>query len=465
MSHASPLIEQDILAYLQHHENKQLVRFITCGSVDDGKSTLIGRLLFDSQLIYDDQLAALRRDTKHTQAEPDLSLLVDGLQAEREQGITIDVAYRYFSTDKRKFIIADTPGHEQYTRNMATGASTCDLAIILIDASRGVQTQTRRHSYLVSLLGIKHVIIAVNKMDLVGYSQQVYKAIQADYLRLAGQLSIPDIYFVPISALAGDNIVTRSPAMSWFRGRTLMEYLETIAITPPMEQDDFRFQVQYVNRPHANFRGYAGTISSGRIAVGDTIRVMPSGSISSIKAIVTFDGELSSAAAPMAVTLTLNDDVDVSRGDFIVEKTALPHSASHLRAKVVWLNEQALAPQRSYYVKVGSKLTAGEVTKIHHRIDINSLKELPADSLTLNEIGLIDLALQEPVVFDKYQNNRHTGAFILIDRVTHATVGAGMIEQPLATPMVQPRAASWFERRLNQWVRKHFPHWGAREIR
>ncbi|CAI8160824.1 MAG: Sulfate adenylyltransferase subunit 1 [Pseudidiomarina mangrovi] len=464
MSHASPLIEQDILRYLEQHENKELVRFITCGSVDDGKSTLIGRLLHDSKLIYEDQLAAIKQASKGASNELDLSLLVDGLQAEREQGITIDVAYRYFSTDKRKFIIADTPGHEQYTRNMATGASTCDLAIILIDASRGVQTQTRRHSYIVSLLGIQHVIVAVNKMDLVGYSQQVYKAIQDDYLKLAGQLNSPDIYFVPISALAGDNIVTRSSAMDWFRGRTLMDYLETISISSAAEHDDFRFQVQYVNRPNADFRGYAGSISSGQIQVGETIRVMPSGKISTVKEIVTFDGSLAQAQAPQAITLTLNDAIDISRGDMIVKKNALPHSASNFRAKVVWMHEQPLEIQRSYYIKLGSKLTSGEVDMIHYRVDVNSLNELPAERLELNEIGLLDFSVQEPVVFDKYPINRKTGAFIIIDRVTHATVGAGMIEQPLVTSSTVVHQTSAFERWLNRWVRRHFPHWGAKEI-
>ncbi|WP_127347185.1 sulfate adenylyltransferase subunit CysN [Pseudidiomarina mangrovi] len=464
MSHASPLIEQDILRYLEQHENKELVSFITCGSVDDGKSTLIGRLLHDSKLIYEDQLAAIKQASKGASNELDLSLLVDGLQAEREQGITIDVAYRYFSTDKRKFIIADTPGHEQYTRNMATGASTCDLAIILIDASRGVQTQTRRHSYIVSLLGIQHVIVAVNKMDLVGYSQQVYKAIQDDYLKLAGQLNSPDIYFVPISALAGDNIVTRSSAMDWFRGRTLMDYLETISISSAAEHDDFRFQVQYVNRPNADFRGYAGSISSGQIRVGETIRVMPSGKISIVKEIVTFDGSLAQAQAPQAITLTLNDAIDISRGDMIVKKNALPHSASNFRAKVVWMHEQPLEIQRSYYIKLGSKLTSGEVDMIHYRVDVNSLNELPAERLELNEIGLLDFSVQEPVVFDKYPINRKTGAFIIIDRVTHATVGAGMIEQPLVTSSTVVHQTSAFERWLNRWVRRHFPHWGAKEI-
>ncbi|MDX1706797.1 sulfate adenylyltransferase subunit CysN, partial [Pseudidiomarina sp.] len=342
MSHASPLIEENILKYLDQHENKELLRFITCGSVDDGKSTLIGRLLHDSKMIFEDQLAAITKDSKTmgtTGERIDLALLVDGLQSEREQGITIDVAYRYFSTDKRKFIIADTPGHEQYTRNMATGASTCDLAIILIDARHGVQTQTRRHSFIVSLLGIKHVIVAVNKMDLVDFSQDRYKEIQDEYLKLAGQLDIPDIHFAPISALEGDNVVNRSENTPWFRGRTLIEYLETIEINRANANKSFRFPVQYVNRPNLNFRGFAGTIASGTVKVGATIRALPSGKVSTIKSIVTFDGELEEAAAPLAVTLTLNDEIDISRGDMIVEKDALPHMSNRLRAKVVWMQE------------------------------------------------------------------------------------------------------------------------------
>ncbi|WP_258807290.1 sulfate adenylyltransferase subunit CysN [Pseudidiomarina sp. CB1] len=467
MSHASPLIEQDILKYLEQHENKELLRFITCGSVDDGKSTLIGRLLHDSKMIFEDQLAAITKDSKTmgtTGDKVDLALLVDGLQSEREQGITIDVAYRYFSTDKRKFIIADTPGHEQYTRNMATGASTSDLAVILIDARHGVQTQTRRHSFIVSLLGIKHVIVAVNKMDLVDYSQARYKEIQDEYLKLAGQLDIPDIHFVPISALDGDNVVNRSQHTPWFRGRTLMEYLETLEITRDQEHSDFRFPVQYVSRPHLNFRGYAGTIASGKIKKGDTIRALPSGKVSTIKSIVTFDGELDEAEAPQAVTLTLNDEIDISRGDMIVEKDALPHTSNRVRAKVVWMHEDALVPHRDYYIKMGTKFTNGSCEKIHHRIDVNTLEEKDAETLALNEIGTLDFSLQEPVVFDKYKKNAKTGAFIIIDRMTNVTIGAGMVEQPLVEKSQQPRDVSEFERDLNSFVRKHFPHWGAKDI-
>lgn len=467
MSHVSTLIEEDILKYLEQHENKELLRFITCGSVDDGKSTLIGRLLHDSKMIFEDQLAAITKDSKTvgtTGDKVDLALLVDGLQSEREQGITIDVAYRYFSTEKRKFVIADTPGHEQYTRNMATGASTCDLAIILVDARHGVQTQTRRHSYIVSLLGIKHIIVAVNKMDLVDYKQERYKEIQDEYLRLAGQLDIPDIHFVPISALDGDNVVTRSENMEWFRGRTLMEYLESIEIDRAGNTKDFRFPVQYVSRPDLNFRGYAGTIASGSIKVGDTIRALPSGKISTIKSIVTFEGELQEATALQAVTLTLNDEIDISRGDVIVDKDALPHMSNRLRARVVWMHEDALVPHREYYIKMGTKVTSGSCEKIHHRVDVNTLDEKDAETLALNEIGMLDFSLNEPVVFDKYKTNRKTGAFIIIDRMTNVTVGAGMVAQPLVEKTEEKHEVSELERDLNAFVRKHFPHWGAKEI-
>ncbi|MHC9510148.1 sulfate adenylyltransferase subunit CysN [Kangiella sp. M94] len=469
MSHASPLIQEDILSYLDQHENKELLRFITCGSVDDGKSTLIGRLLHDSKMIFEDQLAAITEDSKKsgtTGDKVDLALLVDGLQSEREQGITIDVAYRYFSTDKRKFIIADTPGHEQYTRNMATGASTSDLAIILIDARYGVQTQTRRHSFICSLLGIKHVIVAVNKMDLVDYSQEVYKSIQADYLKLAGTLDIPDIRFVPISALDGDNVVNPSENMKWFRGSPLMHYLEITEIAHDINLEDFRFPVQYVNRPNLNFRGYAGTITSGTISVGDTIRALPSGKLSTIKSIVTFEGELEEATAPMAVTITLNDEIDISRGDMIVKKDNLPHVSSRMRAKIVWMHEQPLTEHKEYYIKFNSKLTSGEFDKIHHRIDVNTMAEHPAGQLELNEIGLVDLEVGEKVMFDDYRSNHKTGAFIIIDRLSNVTVGAGMIEQPLSDSEEpgEPADVSAFELELNQFVRKHFPHWGAKDI-
>ncbi|OIM99470.1 sulfate adenylyltransferase subunit CysN [Idiomarina sp. MD25a] len=470
MSHASPLIEQDILAYLQQHENKELLRFITCGSVDDGKSTLIGRLLHDSKMIFEDQLAAITEDSKKsgTQGdEVDLALLVDGLQSEREQGITIDVAYRYFSTDKRKFIIADTPGHEQYTRNMATGASTCDLAVILIDASQGVQTQTRRHSYICSLLGIKHVIVAINKMDLVDYSQEVYKQIQDDYLKLAGSLEIPDIRFVPISALKGDNVVNKSDAMDWFRGSTLMEYLETAEIERAQDTDQFRMPVQLVCRPNSDFRGFQGTITSGSVKVGDTVRALPSGKISTIKSIVTFDGELEEAFAPMAVTLTLNDEIDISRGDMIVRKDNLPHVSNRMRAKVVWMHEKAMEPHREYYIKFNSKLTRGEVTAVHHQIDVNTLKEKEAGKLELNEIGLVDVHVHDPVVFDAYQSHKETGAFIIIDRMTNVTVAAGMVDEALSSDEGErePNDFSEFELELNALIRKHFPHWGAKDLR
>ncbi|MBZ9610328.1 sulfate adenylyltransferase subunit CysN [Rheinheimera maricola] len=463
MSHASDLIEKDILAYLKQHENKQLLRFITCGSVDDGKSTLIGRLLHDSKMIFEDQLAAITEDSKKVGTQGtrvDLALLVDGLQSEREQGITIDVAYRYFSTDKRKFIIADTPGHEQYTRNMATGASTCDLAIILVDARRGVQTQTRRHSFICSLLGIKHVIIAVNKMDLVDYSQARYKEIQEDYLKLAGALDIPDIRFVPISALEGDNVVNTSEKLSWFRGSTLMQYLETIDITAPVQNEDFRFPVQLVSRPNSDFRGFAGNIAAGSIAVGDTVRVLPSGTVSTVKSIVTFDGELAEAYAPQAVTLTLNDEVDISRGNMLVKKDALPHVSSRLRAKVIWMHESAMKTGRQYYIKFACKTTSGEIDKLHYRIDVNTLAEKEADVLALNEIGLVDISLTEQVAFDAYLKNKQTGAFIVIDRLSNLTVGAGMVDAALVSstePEQQISGLSAFEHDVIMLLRKHFP--------
>lgn len=425
MSHQSPLIAEDIEQYLKQHESKQLLRFITCGSVDDGKSTLIGRLLHDSQLIYEDQLQAITQNE-----EVNFANLVDGLQAEREQGITIDVAYRYFSTAKRKFIIADTPGHEQYTRNMATGASTSDLAIILIDAEKGVQTQTRRHSFIVSLLGIKHVIVAVNKMDSVGFSQARYKEIQQEYIELAGLLTIPDIHFVPLSALNGDNVVHKSANTPWFRGRTLMQYLETLEIQQAQHKA-FRLPVQWVNRPNAQFRGYAGNIASGAVQPGDTIRVLPSGKVTTVKSIETFDGALERAQAPQAITLTLNDDIDISRGNMIVEKDALPQMSRRLRAKMVWLHEDALQPQRDYLLKMNTQTTTAQCEKVRYRIDINTLKEVEDHQLGLNEIGMIDLQATQPLVFDSYQQNRATGAFTLIDKLTQATVAAGMVTQAL----------------------------------
>lgn len=469
MSHQSVLIEENILEYLKQHQNKQLLRFITCGSVDDGKSTLIGRLLHDSKMIFEDQLASITADSKKvgTQGDNvDLALLVDGLQAEREQGITIDVAYRYFSTEKRKFIIADTPGHEQYTRNMATGASNCDLAIILIDASHGVQTQTKRHSYICSLLGIKHIIVAVNKMDLVEYSQDAYKKIQNDYIQLAGNLDIPDVRFVPISARDGDNVVHKSEKMPWFRGSPLMYYLENMELSQH-QQGDFRFPVQLVNRPHADFRGFQGTIASGQVHVGDVIRVLPANKLTTIKAIVTYDGNLESATAPMAVTLTTTEEVDISRGDMLVHKDTLPYITQNIRAKVVWMTDEPLVANQSYTIKFTTKVTTAKIENFNYKIDINTLCEAKCGKLELNEIGSVDIALTDKICFDNYTKNRTTGSFIIIDKLSNNTVGAGMIEQALITKddsAHQAQQYSAFELELNALIRKHFPHWDAKNL-
>jgi len=430
MSHQSDLIATDIDAYLDQHENKELLRFLTCGSVDDGKSTLIGRLLHDSKMIYEDQLAAIQSDSKKvgtTGEELDLALLVDGLQAEREQGITIDVAYRYFSTAKRKFIIADTPGHEQYTRNMATGASTCDLAIILIDARHGVQVQTRRHSFIVSLLGIKHTLVAVNKMDLVDFSEERFEQIKKDYLEFASGLGLKDIHFAPISALKGDNVVNPSEHMPWYTGESLMETLESVEIAGDANFDELRFPVQYVNRPNLNFRGYCGTLSAGIVRPGDEVTVLPSGKSSKVKSIVTFDGELEEAFAPMAVTLTLEDEIDISRGDIIVHSNQVPETHSRFNAHLVWMSEQPLQAGRNYEIKLSTTRTAGRVSAIHHAIDVNTLQQSPTASLGLNEIAQVEIQLETPVVADDYSRHKGTGSFIIVDRLTNATVAAGMV--------------------------------------
>ena len=410
MSHQSDLISQDILAYLAQHERKELLRFLTCGNVDDGKSTLIGRLLHDSKMIYEDHMEAITRDSKKsgtTGEEVDLALLVDGLQAEREQGITIDVAYRYFSTAKRKFIIADTPGHEQYTRNMATGASTCDLAIILIDARYGVQTQTKRHSFIASLLGIKHIVVAVNKMDLMDFDQTVFDKIREDYLQFAKGLELLDgdkVQFVPMSALKGDNVVNHSERSPWYTGPSLMEILETVEIASDRNTTDLRFPVQLVTRPNLNFRGFAGTIASGVVRKGDELTVLPSGKGSRVKSIVTFDGELEEAGPGQAVTLTLEDE-----------------------ATLVWMAEQPMQPGRKYDIKRATSYSPASFTRIQHRIDVNTLEQQPAAELALNEIGRVQVALERPIAFDDYQSNHTSGAFIVIDRMTNGTVGAGMI--------------------------------------
>jgi bifunctional enzyme CysN/CysC len=432
MSHQSDLISTDINAYLAQHERKELLRFLTCGNVDDGKSTLIGRLLHDSKMIYEDQLAAVQADSVKSgttgAGKIDLALLVDGLQAEREQGITIDVAYRYFSTSTRKFIIADTPGHEQYTRNMATGASTCDLAIILIDARYGVQTQTKRHSFIASLLGLKHIIVAINKMDLIEYSSAKFDSIKQDYLDFVKTLDIQDIHFIPMSALDGDNVVNPSENMPWYTGKTMMELLNTIEIASDHNFTDARFPVQYVNRPNLDFRGFCGTVASGVFHSGDAITALPSGKTSRIKSIVTFDGDLPEAFAGMAVTLTLTDEIDISRGDIIVgAQQSAPTIADKFKATIVWMTEQAMTPGRQYILKLATRNVPGSIAMIHHRIDVNTLAHHDANALKLNEIGACTVAVNAPIVFDPYKLNKTTGSFIIIDRLTNVTVGAGMI--------------------------------------
>lgn len=460
MTTSSNLIASDIEAYLKVHENKDMLRVLTCGSVDDGKSTLIGRLLFDSKMIFEDQMAAIEKDSKRfntTDEAFDLALLVDGLQSEREQGITIDVAYRYFATEQRKFIIADTPGHEQYTRNMATGASTSDLAIILIDARHGVQVQTRRHSFICSQLGIKHVVIAINKMDAVDYDQSVYQKIKSEYRDFAQELEFDDIRFVPISALKGDNVVNESEHMTWYPGSTLLKLLNTVSVEQS-HSHSFRFQVQYVNRPNLDFRGFCGTIASGDIRVGDTVVALPSGKESKVKSIVTFDGELEKASVGQAITLTLCDEIDISRGDMLVRPHDQPNSSSHFSADVVWMTEEPLCLDREYAIKVGSKSVFGYVDSINYKVDVNTLDKLDASQLELNEIGNCHFAVTSPIQFDGYSDNRSTGAFIIIDRLTNVTVGAGMIRKPLTDKVDNSPEYSEFEVEMNALVRKHFPH-------
>jgi len=431
MSHISDLIATDIGQYLHAHEHKQLLRFITCGSVDDGKSTLIGRLLFESKMIFDDQLAAVEADSKKfgTQGnEMDLALLVDGLAAEREQGITIDVAYRFFSTDKRKFIVADTPGHEQYTRNMVTGASTADVAVLTVDARKGNLTQTRRHSYLVSLLGIRHFVVAINKMDLVDYSEDVFRRISEEYREFAVRIGIEDITFIPVSALKGENIVAASDCMPWYHGPTLMGCLETVEIDDErMRRAPFRLPIQWVNRPNLDFRGFAGTIAGGSIAAGDRIRVQPSGKESRVARIVLRDGDLPEAVAGQSVTLTLEDEIDISRGDVISAADAPAEVADQFEVALVWMHDEPMLPGRPYLLKTGATTATASITEIKYQVNVNTLEHTAAKKLELNAIGMCNIMLDRPVAFDPYATNRHTGGFILIDRYTNNTVGAGMI--------------------------------------
>jgi bifunctional enzyme CysN/CysC len=424
------LIERDIEAYLAQHERKELMRLLTCGSVDDGKSTLIGRLLYDSKQVYEDQMAAVTRDSaKKSSAggEIDLSLLTDGLKEERMQGITIDVAYRYFSTAKRKFIIADCPGHEQYTRNMATGASTCNLAIILIDARHGVMQQTRRHSFIVSLLGIKHVVVAVNKMDLVDFSEEKFEQIKAEYTSFVTKLEMGDLTFIPMSALKGDNVVNASENMPWYQGGTLMHYLETVHIASDRNLIDFRLPVQYVNRPNLNYRGFCGTIASGVVRKGDEVVALPSGRKSKVARIVTMGGDLEEAFAPQSITLTLTDEIDCGRGDMIVHPANLPRIDRTFEAMVVWMNDVPLTPGKQYLIKHSTKTSPGNCGTIRYRVDVNTLHRQDAGELKMNEVGRCKITLSSPIAFDPYRKNRSTGAFIFIDRLTNNTVGAGMI--------------------------------------
>jgi len=447
MNNQSELIAEDIHAYLKAQEEKSMLRFITCGSVDDGKSTLIGRLLWDSKLIFEDQLAALEADSRRsgTQGEKiDYALLLDGLQAEREQGITIDVAYRFFSTDRRKFIVADTPGHEQYTRNMVTGASTAQVAVILIDARKGVLTQTRRHSYLVSLVGIRNVVLAVNKMDLVDYDEARFRQIVEEYRSFAANLSFDQVTAIPISALEGDNVLEKSSRTPWHQGPTLMEHLETVQVSDAAARLPFRMRVQWVNRPNLDFRGFCGTIASGCIRPGDEVMVTASGQTSRVARIVTMDGDREMAEAGRAVTLTLEDEIDISRGDTLATPESVPHHADRFETKLVWLHETPLEVGRSYLLKAGSTTVPAQVSELRFKVNVNSLDQEQGEQLKLNEVGVARLQTSAPISFDSYRENRGTGSFILIDRFTFATVGAGMIHQPL-----QSTAADWQDLQLD----------------
>lgn len=454
--------------YLLAQQQKGLLRFLTCGNVDDGKSTLIGRLLHDTRQIYQDQLSTLQSDSKRigTQGEKlDLALLVDGLAAEREQGITIDVAYRYFSTEKRKFIIADTPGHEQYTRNMATGASTCSLSILLIDARKGVQEQTRRHSFISTLLGIRHLIVAVNKMDLVDYSEAIFEKIKQDYQKFAMELPVDlKVWFVPISALDGDNIVNASDNFKWYQGDTLLSILENVQVEQKASEQALRFPVQYVNRPNLDFRGYSGTLSSGIVEVGQKVKVLPSGATSAIKEIVTFSGLQDFAVPGEAITLVLEDEIDISRGDLIVAQDETLQSTQHASVDVVWMSEQPLVQGQQLDIKIAGKRSRAKVENIQYQVDINNLTQKVATELPLNGIGLVEFSFDEPLLLENYQRNSDTGGMIFIDRLTNVTVGAGLVRETQAPVFEKNSEFSEFEIELNKLVRRHFPHWGARDV-
>ncbi len=469
----------DIINYLKQHENKDMLRFLTCGSVDDGKSTLIGRMLYDSKMIFDDQLSAAESESKKygtTGEKIDMALLVDGLQSEREQGITIDVAYRFFATENRKFIIADTPGHEQYTRNMVTGASTADVAIILIDARKGILTQTRRHSFIVSLLGIEHVIIAINKMDLVDFSEAVYQEISQAYSELAAELGIKNTYYIPVSALDGDNVVDKSEHTPWFDGKPLLGLLDSMDISKEQKEENFRFPVQYVNRPHLNFRGFCGTIAAGSVHVGDEITVLPSGKSTKVKSIINAgditeanrEATTEEAYAPMAVTITTEDEVDISRGDMIVHTNSLPRVSNNLKVMLVWMDEKPMTLGRTYDIKRATSVVSGSFDHINYKIDVNTYERTQIDTLELNDIASCKMVLTRPIASDSYKENRLTGSFIVVDRITNNTVGAGMIvgvsrrDEDLTKR--SDRHYSDAEKALNRYIRDHFPEWECKVV-
>ncbi len=469
----------DIINYLKEHENKDMLRFLTCGSVDDGKSTLIGRMLYDSKMIFDDQLASAESESKKygtTGEKIDMALLVDGLQSEREQGITIDVAYRFFATENRKFIIADTPGHEQYTRNMVTGASTADVAIILIDARKGILTQTRRHSFIVSLLGIEHVVVAINKMDLVDYSKDTFNEISTAYRKLATELGIKNTYYMPVSALDGDNVVDKSTNMPWFDGKPLLSLLDTMDVSKEQKEEDFRFPVQYVNRPNLNFRGFCGTIAAGSLRVGDEITVLPSGKSTKVASIIN-GGDITEANrevtceeayAPMAITITTEDEVDISRGDMIVHTKNMPRVSNSLKVMLVWMDEKPMQSDRTYDIKRATSVVSGAFEHINYKIDVNTYERTQVGELKLNDIASCKMLLTRPIAADSYEDNRLTGSFIVVDRISNNTVGAGMIvgvsRRDETVSKLSSKVYTDAEKALNAYIRSNFPEWECKEV-
>ena len=472
-------ISMDIEGYLKEHENKDMLRFLTCGSVDDGKSTLIGRMLYDSKMIFDDQLSAAESESKKygtTGEKIDMALLVDGLQSEREQGITIDVAYRFFTTENRKFIIADTPGHEQYTRNMVTGASTADVAIILIDARKGILTQTRRHSFIVNLLGIEHVIVAINKMDLVDFSEDVFNEIKQAYGELADELGIKNTYYIPVSALDGDNVVDKSKNTPWFDGLPMLGLLDSMDVTKEQKEEDFRFPVQYVNRPNLNFRGFCGTIAAGTVKVGDDITVLPSGKSTKVKSIINAgdvteenrEATTTEASAPLAITITTEDEIDISRGDMIVHTKNLPRVSNSLKVMLVWMDEKPMELDRTYDIKRATSVVSGGFEHINYKIDVNTYERTQVHKLELNDIASCKILLTQPIAADSYESNRLTGSFIVVDRITNNTVGAGMIvgvsRRDEDIEKLEKKVYTDAEKALNLYIRENFPEWGCKTV-